>query len=54
DGSKSGSFGAVGRDHEGLVMGSLAGRLSYVPDAFNAEAQAAVMAIKWARDMGFQ
>ncbi|OMP04092.1 hypothetical protein COLO4_09952 [Corchorus olitorius] len=47
------SFGAVARDFEGAVMGSMAGNLKYIDSAFMAESLAALKAISWARDMGF-
>ncbi|OMO77333.1 hypothetical protein CCACVL1_15074 [Corchorus capsularis] len=52
--SKYGSFGVVGRDHNGQVMGSMAGRFEHVLDGFAAEARAALKAIEWSKDMGFK
>ncbi|OMO60179.1 hypothetical protein COLO4_33916 [Corchorus olitorius] len=43
--AKTGSFGTVGRDCNGQIMGSVAGRFEYVADAFATEAKAAIKAI---------
>ncbi|OMO99660.1 hypothetical protein COLO4_13164 [Corchorus olitorius] len=51
--SKEGSYGAIARDYEGNVLGAIAGRLELVADSFQAECLAALKAITWAKDMGF-